>query len=97
MLEIPAGIAQATVLGPLIFIFYINDCEKVLERVRNSMFADDCVLYYMGNNWNIVRTCLQGDLTNFVDWANMNGLKLNESKTQSMIEVGKSCSLNHKG
>ena len=48
-MNIPAGIAQGTVLGPLIFIFYINDCINVLDKVKVSMFADDCVLYYSGH------------------------------------------------
>ena len=83
--QIPAGIAQGTVLGPLIFIFYINDCEYVLENVKISMFADDCVLHCMGNNWERVHEVLQNDLTNFVNWSDSNRLRLNESKTQSMI------------
>ena len=48
-MEIPNGIAQGTVLGPLIFIFYINDCVNMLGKLRISMFADDCILYYSGN------------------------------------------------
>ena len=83
--NVPAGIAQRTVLGPLIFIFYINDCELVLEHAKISMFADDCILYCVGNNWNNVHACLQRDLTSFVSWADSNMLKLNENKTQAMI------------
>ena len=45
------GIAQGTVLGPILFIFYINDIFKCIKHVKMSLFADDCVLYLSGNNW----------------------------------------------
>ena len=55
-MSIPAGIAQGTVLEPLIFIFfYINDCINTLNKVKISLFADDCVLYLTGNNWPAIR------------------------------------------
>ena len=80
-----AGIAQGTVLGPLIFIFYINDCIKVLNKAKVSMFADDCILYYSGNNWARIHNVLQSDLNRFVNWTTYNRLTLNENKTQAMI------------
>ena len=83
--NIPAGIAQGTVLGPLIFIFYINDCIKVLNKVKISMFADDCILYYTSNNWTRIHEVLQSDLDSFVAWTILNRLTLNENKTQAMI------------
>ena len=52
IVSVRPGLAQGTVLGPLIFIFYINDIIKSVLRCNISMFADDCVLYYSGNNWN---------------------------------------------
>ena len=58
---VPAVVAQGTVLGPLLFIFYINDILSCLDHVNISMFADDCVLYLSGNNWEIIRTKLQND------------------------------------
>ena len=48
-MNVENGIAQGTVLGPLIFIFYINDCVNILDKVKITMFADDCILYYSGN------------------------------------------------
>ena len=83
--NIPAGIAQGTVLGPLIFILYINNCITVLDKVKISMFADDCILYRTGNNWNRIHEVFQSQLTHFVDWSKRNRLMLNERKTQSMI------------
>ena len=84
-MDIPAGIAQGTVLGPLIFIFYINDCFKILKNAHITMFADDCVLYLSGNNWNNLYEKLQTDLHRFVTWSKKNSLALNGNKSQAMI------------
>ena len=84
-MEISNGIAQGTVLGPLIFIFYLNDCVCVLDKVKISMFADDCVLYYSANNWQNIQNVMQKELDNFVEWTTKHSLSLNESKTQAMI------------
>ena len=84
-MDIPAGIAQGTVLGPLIFIFYINDCFKILKNAHITMFADDCVLYLSGNNWNNIYEKLQTDLHRFVTWSKKNSLALNGNKSQAMI------------
>ena len=84
-MEIPAGIAQGTVLGPLLFIFYINDCVNMLDKVRISMFADDCILYLGGNNWITIHRTMQKELDQFLEWTLKNNLRLNESKTQAMI------------
>ena len=83
---IPAGIAQGMVLGPLLFIFYINDIVKKLKFCNIiSMFADDCVLYISGNNWPSIRNKLQSDLNEFVGWTDRNALRQNTSKTKAMI------------
>ena len=84
-LDVTSGIAQGTVLGPLMFIFYMNDCVKLLDNVHVTMFADECVLYYTGNNWNNIYGTIQGDLDIFVNWCIKNGLRLNARKTQAMV------------
>ena len=76
-MSVPTGIAQGTVLGPLLFIFYINDCVKILDKVRVSMFADDCILYYCGNNWNSIHQVMQRELNMFSEWTVINNLRLN--------------------
>ena len=62
------GIAQGTVLGPLIFIFYINDIIDSIKNCHLSLFADDCVLYLDGNNWTRVSEKIQQDLISFENW-----------------------------
>ena len=85
IVSVPDGIAQGTVLGPLVFIFYINDVILKLKYVNISMFADDCVLYIAGNNWVSIQEKLQYDLNEFSNWAKENYLALNVSKTKTMI------------
>ena len=85
IIPILSGIAQGTVLGPLIFIFYIDDIVRLISRCHISMFADDWVLYYVGNNWNTVKNIVQHDLDNFTKWCSENALKINAKKTKAMI------------
>ena len=56
---VSTGIAQGTVLGPIMFIFYVNDIIKCAKNVHMSLFADDCVLYFPGNNWLSVHRKIQ--------------------------------------
>ena len=82
---VPTGIGQGTILGPLIFIFYMNDIVDRLLYVRLSMYADDCVLYLAGNNWDIMRPKIQEDLDCFEHWGELNNLHLNVKKTKLLF------------
>ena len=64
----PTGICQWTIFGPLIFIFYMNDIVDNMFYVKLSMYADDCVLYLSGNNWDTIRGKIQEDLDCFEHW-----------------------------
>ena len=56
VIAVENDIAQGTVLGPILFIFYINDLIPQMKHVNMSLFADDCIMYLSGNNWeNIYR------------------------------------------
>ena len=84
-ISVLSGIAQGTVLGPLIFVFYINDIIQVITKAKISMFADDCILYLEGNEFNSMHRKLQSELDVFIGWCQKNGLKVNSSKTKAMI------------
>ena len=63
-----SGVPQGSVLGPLLFIFYLNDiCSSLCENTTLNCFADDAKLYKeIRSNDDIVS--LQTDLTNLVTW-----------------------------
>ena len=84
-ITVDTGIAQGTVLGPILFIFYINDIFKCTKYVKMSMFADDCVLYLSGNSWDVIQHRMQLDLESVIDWTYRNNLCLNPDKTKAMV------------
>ena len=89
-LNVATGIGQGTILGPLIFIFYMNDVVDKLYYVKLSMYADDCVLYLSANNWPRLRIKLQEDLDRFEHWGELNNLHLNVKKSKFMIVSNRS-------
>ena len=88
VIPVSHGIAQGTVLGPILFIFYINDIFKNVKFAKMSLFADDCVIYLSGNNWNVVQSRIQRDLDVVIDWTLRNNLRLNHEKTKAIMILG---------
>jgi len=73
---------QGSVLGPLLFIAYVNDIWRNTE-LTIRLFADDCVLYRkVINNEDI--DSLQEDLDRLGEWAAENAMKINPSKCKAV-------------
>lgn len=92
-LPVSSGVPQGSVLGPLLFLIYVNDIVKVVTHpVQIRLFADDCVLF------NVI-TCredqllLNLNLKNILDWCNQWDMKLNAQKTVFMRLTKKKNSL----
>ena len=85
IMVVPDRIAQGTVLGPILFIFYINDVFKCTKYVRMSLFADDCVMYLSENSWQVIHRRMQRDFDAVIDWRYRNNLRLNHNKTKVII------------
>ena len=73
-----SGVPQGTVLGPLLFLIYINDLpDSVSSTVR--LFADDCLVYWEVGSIDD-QLALQRDLDSLENWAHIWGMKFNPSK-----------------
>ncbi len=72
---VTSGVPQGSVLGPLLFIIYINDLPKVVSHSKLSLFADDCKLYLCVKTVE-ERDHLQFDLSQVHDWCNVHQLVL---------------------
>ena len=85
VITVSNGIAQGTVLDPILFIFYINDIFKSVQFAKVSLFADDCVIYLSGNNWPNIHRKMQFDFDSNIKWTFRNNLRLNHGKTKAII------------
>lgn len=79
------GVPQGTVLGPTLFIMYINDIVKYVKNCQIQLFADDTILYFVGDNADQIIDVINEDLNLLYQWLNGNNLKVNISKTKFMI------------
>ena len=79
------GVPQGSVLGPILFLLYINDITSVVEHCRTTMYADDTSIYYTSYHASNIQNALNKDLSKLRDWFDFNKLKLNISKSSFMI------------
>ena len=83
--EILFGVPQGSVLGPLLFIIYSNDCTNSLKSCNCVLFADDTTIYQSHHDINILRKLVEEELSNLISWFKANTLSLNVSKTNVII------------
>lgn len=79
------GVPQGTILGPLLFLIYINDIGNALSYCQISLFADDALMYINGKHIDLIEELMKKDLENLCDWLKANKLKTNASKTKCMV------------
>ena len=78
------GVPKGSVLGPLLFLVYINDLQSAVANCNVKLYADDTVLYNFGNNVEDVTLNMQTSLNNFCQWCKVNKLTINTKKTKLM-------------
>ena len=80
------GVPQGSTLGPLLYIMYVNDCfDRVKAENSNIiMYADDTVLLSQGATLEESMENNQLLFNQYIDWADVNCLKININKTKSM-------------
>ena len=84
-LPINCGVPQGSILGPLLFLIYINDMHHAMEFSTTYHFADDTNLLYACKSFKSLRKRLNSDLALLYDWLCANRLSLNASKTEFIV------------
>ena len=83
-LPIICGVPQGSILGPLMFLIYINDLTTCIKHSQCRLFADDTVLYVSCGSSSEAKVNLQADLDNLSQWCQKNQLTINTNKTKGM-------------
>ena len=78
------GVPQGSILGPLLFIVYMNDLPLFLNNPID-MFADDSTLHCSGKTIPELETKLNIDMENTRKWCTQNKMAVNETKTKTML------------
>jgi len=79
------GVPQGSVLGPLLFLLYINDLSRSSDILNCVHFADDTTLFLSNENVNSLAHLANIELLNVDTWLRANRLSLNVAKTSYML------------
>ena len=80
--EIECGVPQGSVLGPLLFIVYVNDIGRYITELKVSLYADGTALYTSGENYIDIILNVRIDLESIIQWLRANQLLINVKKTK---------------
>ena len=82
---VTCGVPQGSILGPLLFIFFINDFKNCVTQCKLHMYADDTILMCSSKNVTDIKYDLEYDLQNAHKWFTNNKLHLNIAKCKFML------------
>ena len=87
-MTIRSGVPQGSVLGPLLFLLYINDIQYCSELVSIVLFADDTNIHYNHTCLKKMNEFTQVKINKIADWLNANKLSINTEK-KKLVNIQK--------
>ena len=85
LLEITCGVPQGSVLGPLLFLIYINDLPNISEILNFYLYGDDTNIYYESSSLDKLERTVNRELNKLYLWLNVNRLSLNIDITNFIV------------
>ena len=84
-LPVTTGVPQGSILGPLLFIMFMNDAILEISEARIDMYADDSTVYVAGKCVADINRTLTTHSKPLYQWINANRMVLNADKTECML------------
>jgi len=82
---INCGVPQGSILGPLLFLIYVNDMPNICRKLLFMLFADDTSILYSNSDIMQLMNTINSELINLSDWFKANRLSLNIQKTSFIM------------
>ena len=83
--QIKCGVPQGSILGPLLFLLYINDLYNVPKVVDFILFADDTNIFFSLKDFNLLSETLNSEMCKLTQWCRANKLSINFKKPNFMV------------
>ena len=83
--KVNIGVPQGSILGPLLFLLYVNDLSNVSMKLSFIQFADDTSIFIKGGSLSEIALSMNSEMKNVTEWLRNNMLTLNVTKTNYMI------------
>ena len=85
LMNVTCGVPQGSILGPLLFILYVNDIANCSSILYFILFADDTNIFYSSKSHSDLMKIINEELAKLSDWFRANKLSLNAKKTNYII------------
>ena len=87
MQQVKSGVPQGSVLGPALFLIFINDMPLFINEAYTEIYADDTTVHTVSKDKKVIETKLQVSATNFKSWCLQHKIIFHLAKT-SFMNIG---------